>query len=333
MKTTTAPEQAPSSAHILEAFEQLTAREKARAAQIQTRADEAAREEDAVIVERAKAYSVEGIVKGLAELQLSFSDELDTLAKTLTQEADKLHELERAIRVETAHSQQLHDIRVAAEAVNILDKQQRDQLLATEEHIASLRIELSQEQAQTRQQWARQEQEHEQTMALNIAKRDQARALEADEFNYATKTARQKELDQFELERTKTLRELEATDAQRSLDWAKRTQALDERAQEIDALRLEVEAMPTTIEEAVKEAREAAIKRERQNAKVEAELLAKEMDNDAQVYELQMRTLQDKIESQAQQLRELIAQLNAASNQTQSLAAKAIEGSQHRQSA
>lgn len=91
--------------------------------------------------------------------------------------------------------------------------------------------------------------------------------------------------------------------------------------------------MPTTIEEAVKEAREAAIKRERQDAKVESELLAKEMDNDAQVYELQMRPLQDKIESQAQQLRELIAQLNAASNQTQSLAAKAIEGSQHRQSA
>lgn len=333
MKTTT-PDQAPSSAHILEAFNRLTARERARAAQIQTRADEAAREEDALIVERAKAYSVEGIVKGLAELQLSFSAELDTLAKTLTQEADKLHELERAIRVETAHSQQLQDIRVAAEAVNILDKKQREQLLSFEERAAAQRLELSQEQAQTKQLWTRQAQEHEQAMALAIAKRDQERALETDEFNYATQVARQKALDQFEFERTKTLRELEAEDAQRALNWSQRAAALDERSDEIEALRVEVLAIPTTIEEAAKEARESAIKRERQNAKVEAELLAREMDNDAQVYELQMRTLQDKIESQAQQLRELIAQLNAASNQTQSLAAKAIEGSQQqRQSA
>lgn len=333
MKTPLAQPDALKSPQIISAFERLVERQEAKASQIQTKEDQAQHKLDAQIVERASDYSVEGIVKGLAQLELSFSDQLQSLAQTLDQEASKLQELKRAIFVQRGYQQGLQDVKIAAEALNILEQQNREQLKNFETFSQQQRLELEESQREFNEDLAKQKQQLEQEQQEYIKQRDAKRTKEEDEFDYQKTTARQKAQDSFDHEKTAKLRDLEQGQRDHDEDWQRRQAALDKRAQDIEMMRQHLDELPSKIEEATKDARENAIKRERQNAKVEAELLQREMDNDVQVYELQMRTLQDKIEAQAQQLRDLISQLNAASNQTQNLATKAIEGAQHKQSA
>lgn len=86
-----------SSQEILNAFQSLVEKQKTLDAQIETRAEEASRKQDEAIVEQAATYSVEGTVKGLADLQLSLDDGLDGLADILTQESEKTNEPQRNI--------------------------------------------------------------------------------------------------------------------------------------------------------------------------------------------------------------------------------------------
>ena len=124
-----------SSQEILNAFQSLVEKQKTLDAQIETRAEEASRKQDEAIVEQAATYSVEGIVKGLADLQLSFDDDLDGLADTLTQESEKLNELQRAIVVANQQLTYLQDVQIAAEALVILKQKQEEEDANFQNHV------------------------------------------------------------------------------------------------------------------------------------------------------------------------------------------------------
>ena len=105
---------------ILGAFQQLLSERKQVVSKIATKQEAAEREEDKSVVKKASTYTVKSIVKGLADLQLNFGGAVDNLAEKLSVEAPKLEELRRAIRVETQHVEELRNIRVAADALDIL---------------------------------------------------------------------------------------------------------------------------------------------------------------------------------------------------------------------
>ena len=62
---------------------------------------------DKRVVETASTYTVESVVKGLAELQLHFGTDIEGLAARLSTEIRKLEDVRRAIEVETRHLEEL----------------------------------------------------------------------------------------------------------------------------------------------------------------------------------------------------------------------------------
>jgi hypothetical protein len=64
---------------------------------------------EASLVEKASSYTVESIIKGLANVNIYVGNALTDLSRELTAEANKLTEI-RAITIETKHLEELHDI-------------------------------------------------------------------------------------------------------------------------------------------------------------------------------------------------------------------------------
>jgi hypothetical protein len=89
-------------------------------AQGATRAEAAEQAKARDIVERAASYTVESIIKSLADLQVNLGGAIDSLADRLEQEASKLGELRHALSSEGRRLHELRNTRVAAEALEIL---------------------------------------------------------------------------------------------------------------------------------------------------------------------------------------------------------------------
>lgn len=93
---------------------------------IATKQEEADKAKSQEILQAASAYTVDSIVKGLADLQLEFGSILNALSEKLAQENSKLDELNRAIEIETQRLQELQQIRVVADTLDILSQEHQE---------------------------------------------------------------------------------------------------------------------------------------------------------------------------------------------------------------
>jgi hypothetical protein len=81
---------------ISKAFQQILNDRKRIDSRIATKEEEAEKEKNQQILEVASTYTIDGIVKGLADLQLEFGNIVKGLSEKLAKEASKLDELNRA---------------------------------------------------------------------------------------------------------------------------------------------------------------------------------------------------------------------------------------------
>ena len=118
---------------ILAAFQRILAERKKLELKIATRQEEAEKEKNKQILSTASTYTVDSIVKGLADLQLDFGSIVIGLSEKLAKENSKLDELKLALEVETKHLQELQQIRVVADALDILNREHQEKLKTLEQ--------------------------------------------------------------------------------------------------------------------------------------------------------------------------------------------------------
>lgn len=319
-------EQPTSKEEILEAFKAILKRHDADE-QVRTKAEAAIREEDREVVERVAEYTVEGIVKGMAQMQLDFTGALDGLADMLVGESTRLDELRRSIRVERGRLSELGDTKVAAEALALLEREQAERREEFEATAREALDELEAEIAATRTRWAEEQAEHERALEEYAARLTTGR--ERAEADYAYEVARERKLagDKLDARRRELERELDELLEDLEKNWARREAELEAKADEIAALEARAAAFPQELEDATKKARETAIRKTNQEADVDAELTAKQLAADAEVFALQIQELEQLITDQRERIHELNSQLQSASSKAQNLALRAIEGS------
>jgi chaperonin cofactor prefoldin len=91
-------------------------------------------------------------------------------------------------------------------------------------------------------------------------------------------------------------------------------------------VKAKVEAYPQELETAVKRAKEEGKGIAHHQAKVKADLAAKDIEGQKRTYELRIQALLDSIQNQDARIESLSQQLADALKQVQDLAVKAIEG-------
>ncbi len=295
-------------------------------APVATKAEAAEQAKAREIVARAASYTVESIVKSLADVQVELGGAIDGLGDQLEREASKLGELRHALASESSRLDDLRNTRVAAEALEILiqDHKKKDETL--DARAQSERQDLEDKIGKQREAWAREEAERAQARAE--AEAAQARDRKAKEEQYTYEIDRQRKLGTDEFAEKKRLleRSLSETGATRDKNWGEREKVLAAANAEIEALRARAEAAPKQLEEEAKKARERAIGRITAEAKHEAELQERESAANIEVFELRIKALEERIARQVAQLGELQKQLGTALEQGQNLAHKAIEG-------
>ena len=322
--TTTEPK---SREEIEKAFSTLLRAHRQSAGQITTRAEAAERGRDREIVEQASGYTVDNIVKGLAELQLEFSKALEDLSDRMESESAKVGQLQRAIEVERARLAELESLTVAAEALSVLEQDHARKLAELEAKTAEDQAELDAKIAETKAQWEHDAAERAEEAAAFTARRDADRKQAEEEHSYALAREDKLAADRNAEAKRDLERELSAATADKDKDWTSREAALDARAQEIEALRAKVAGKDEAIEKAESDARAAAISSVKRDAAHEAELAARDLAADTEVFGLEIENLEATIAEQTKELEGLSSRLRDALGQAQKLASQALEGS------
>ncbi|BDA67403.1 hypothetical protein RIVM261_081370 [Rivularia sp. IAM M-261] len=309
---------------LMQAFEQIIAERKPIESKIATKLEVAEKAKNKQILEAASTYTVDSIVKSLADLQLEFGAIVNSLSEKLAKENSKLDELNRGIEIETTLLQEIQQVRVVADAVDILTQEHQEKLKTLEQDTLQKREELSKEAAQARKDWLKEQAEFDEAVQVYNQLLFKQRQQETEDYQYKLENTRKINTDAYEAKKRNLERELKEGAITREKNWAEREITLKANQTLLGEYQNIVTAFPAELEEAVKKAREEAIKDTSQKAKVEADLLEKEWEGAKQSYELKVKSLEETIQKQVEQIESISTQLQTTLKQAQDLAMRAF---------
>lgn len=306
-----------SKAEILEAYENVVAKQSEFSSMVPAdkRVEEMIKVEEKKLVERASSYTVEGIVKGLADLHVHIGKALGELSEKLTTEAVKLEDLKKAIEIESRSLEEIRDIRVAADALAVLIQEYETKRSSFEE-----------EAARRREEWQREQGEHDAMVRQRNETLAREREREREEYEYTLSLTRKKERDAYEQEKADLERALKEEKTAHERRFAEREADLAARESELTELRKRAETFQNSLEEAVREAEERVAATVKEKAETAGRILAKEVEGEKKVLELKIANLQELVKKQEAQVESLTKQLADANAEVQAIAVKAIEG-------
>ncbi len=313
-----------SKAKILQNFQQILAENKKIESKVETKEQEAEKAKNKQLLEVASTYTIDSIVKGLADLQLDFGSVINGLSEKLSAESSKLDELKRGIEIETAQLQQLQQIRVVADALYILTQEHQEKITALEQSAASQREVIEKDTIQKRKVWEKEQQEFDTTFEERSTLIIKERQQETADYRYELDRSRKVETDEYEETKRKLERELQQSTREKEKNWVEREKVLSDNQAEFAKNQTKASGFEEELKQAHVKAKEEAIQEVSREAKVKADLVDKEWEGTKQGYELKVQSLQQTIGRQAEQIAEISAQLQATMKQAQDLAMKAF---------
>ncbi len=312
---------------LMQAFQQIIVDRKKLENKIATKQEEAEKAKNKETLEAASTYTIDSIVKGLADLQLEFGSIVNQLSEKLATQNSKLDELNRAREIATQNLQEFQQIRIVADTLDILTQEHQEKLKILEEDIRSKRETLEKEIAQKRKEWQKEQAEYEEALQAYNESLAKQRSLETDEYQYKLETTRKLNTDAYEAIKRDSEREIQENTQHKEKDWAEREKIFKQRQPLFTEYQQKITAFPNEMEEAIKKAREEAIKETSQKAKVEADLFEKDWESTKQSYEAKIQSLEQTIQKQVEQIEGISVQLQTALKQAQDLAMRAFDGS------
>ena len=270
---------------------------------------------------------MESIIEGLTRLQLNFGGAVSDLSEKLTLEAFQLQEVQRKVAEETEQLVSLHNLEVTDGSLDNLIQQYEDSSKTFNEEFRLRREEVEQTITEARKTWIKEQEEHRRLIKERNETQSKTRQRDDKEYSYDLTLQRKLSDEEYEQEKKRLYRELEEFQATQEKQWAEREKGIVEQENQFNELKAKVEAMPKELEAAIKRAKDEGRGIASHQAKVKADLIAKEIEGTKRNYEVRIQSLQENIQNQDTRLQTLSKQLDAALKQVQDLAVKAIEGS------
>ncbi len=269
---------------------------------------------------------METIIDGLNQLQLNFGSAISDLSEKLVLEAIKLQEIRTTVTEETEQLASLHNLQANDTDLDDLIQQYEDSAKTYNEEFRLRQEELVQAITQAKKAWAKEQEDYRRTIKERNETLQKTCHRDTKEYTYELNLERKLTNDTYEQERKRLYQELAEFQKTQEKQWAEREQAMSDRETQFADLKAKVEAMPRELETAIKRAKEEGKGIAQHQAKVKADLTAKEIEGQTKTYELRIDFLEETISDQQTRLQSLTKQLDAALKQVQDLAVKAIEG-------
>lgn len=269
---------------------------------------------------------MESIIEGLNRLQLNFGGAVSDLSEKLTLEAFKLQEVQRKVTEEREQLTALHNLEVTDGSLDTLIQQYEDSSKTFGEELKQRQEEVEQAITEARKAWSKEQEERRRAIKERNETFGKTRQRDDKEYSYDLNLQRKLSDEEYEQEKKRLYAELDEVKQTQEKQWAEREKAIADRETQFAELKAKVEAMPKDLENAIKRAKEEGKGIATHQAKVKADLAAKEIEGAKRNYEVRLQALQETIQNQDTRLQTLSKQLDAALKQVQDLAVKAIEG-------
>lgn len=269
---------------------------------------------------------MEAIVAELNQLQLNFGGAVSDLSEKLTLEAVKLQAIRQSVTEEVQQLETLHNLQVIETSLDDLIQQYETQSKAYNEELSQRRETVEQEITDARKAWTKEQDNHRRSIKERNETTTKTQQRDVQEYNYDLNLVHKLDTEAAEQEKKQLYQALEELRQAQAKQWADREKVIADRETRWAELKAKVEAMPKDLETAVKRAKEEGKGIAYHQAKVKADLLAKEVEGSKRTYELRLQSLLATIENQDGRIQTLSKQLDAALKQVQDLAVKAIEG-------
>jgi hypothetical protein len=277
--------------------------------------EEVARLREAEVRQAVEGISVESVVQRISGLNLDISKALGGLSEQLVEEVGRLASVHDAVELEKRELARLHQLDVAATALDQLVQDYARQKQELEQEIAARRA-AWEEEARTAER-ERKEQEE------NLRKQ---RQREIDDYEYKKALERKKTQDKYDEEMR--LLERKNQEKQEALEksWQLRDAALKEREEELVRLRKEAEQFPKTLQREIERAAAEAARQAEARFEQQILVLKKDAEAEKRLADLRIKVFEDAAAQQAATIAALQKQLEEAKQQVQDIAVKAIEG-------
>lgn len=265
--------------------------------------------------EETDRFTVETIVKELANLKLSLNRTLTDISDRLISEVNTLEAIKKEIQVETNHLTDIHNIQVEADSLNNLMHLHEEKKRNIEQEMKAIK-----------EQWEKEQRDHELAVKERDERLKREREREQEEYSYVLSMKRKKEKDTYEEEKSLMQRQLALEKDLKMKDIKEREQALKQQEEELLELREKVKDYPVELSKTIDKVRQETKTQVERELRQKAELQNREIEGDKKVYELKIKNLEDTMLKQAMQIEGLSKQLDTSSKQVITIANKAIEG-------
>jgi hypothetical protein len=320
----------PDSKTLLKQFEALRAEQKQQETRIATREQLDSRERDRALVQETAAHTPETLFQALAKLQTTFEETNDRLAKSMAAEVKRLADIQRAREVEQARLISLNNVRLAAEALDILRQEHQQALQTLDARYQKQFEQLDQEISQQRRAWTEEQESHDASRAKQLEALRKKRRQEEEEYTYQLARQYGEQEAAHDKRRREWERQLAEERQTREKAWAARETELASRQPELVDYQGRLEHMPQQLLEATQKARDDGFRDTVREEEHKAALLDKERTAKKQTWELRVEALNRTIAEQKAKLADLAEQLQSVSTQAQQLAMTAVAtGKEH----
>ena len=264
----------------------------------------------------------------LMQLQSGFGTSVSDLSEKLTAEASKLEELRDRVDEEVAQLTELHDLsEIEDDTLHNLVTQYQDSAKQFREELERQRETLEQEVSGSQEAWAKEREERQRFVKERNEEHRKTRQRDAQEYEYELELQRRLDEEQYEATQERLYRALEEMQQEREEALDEREKEICDREKQFHEYKTKVEEHPQELEATIKRGKDSGRNIGHYQAKVKADLKAKEIEGRKQAYELRLQSLSETIANQDARIASLSGQLDSALKQVQDLAVKAIEGS------
>ncbi len=266
-------------------------------------------------------------IESLAKIQLGFGSAANELSEQLTTKASRLAEIKQIVEEQLEQLQQLHDLEVAEDTLDNLIQTYEENNSAYQEEFNQLSETLNREIQELKEAWQKEQEEYQRSIKERNENLSKNRQRDASTYKYDLERARHLEVDEYEQQQKELYKQLDEFEQEAEKQWNEREKTIAEKEKQFEELKVKVEAFPQQKEAAIRKATEEGKGIAHYQAKVKANLLAKDVEGQKAFYEQRIQSLELTINNQETRVQSLSKQLESALKQVQDLAVKAIEGS------
>ncbi|AFM02977.1 hypothetical protein Fleli_0502 [Bernardetia litoralis DSM 6794] len=292
-----------------------------------TKEESVAKVKEVTLLQTARTYTPDNIIKGLGTLQLTFADTLTQWSKKLQDESEKRSQIEEAIIIEKKRLENLHQVKLAADALYLL-KQEHESKLAELTEAHQKRMELM---ANSRKEdetfWAKEIHLFEKEVKESEERTKKNRLQEEERFGYDLERNTQLATDAFEGQKKQTHRKLAEQKTEKEKAWSLREEILKEKDEKHQKNLVLIAEFDEKLKNEVKKSREKAANEATKEGKAVAELMEREETANAQIFAEQIEDLKLNVETGKSEVDNLTIQLKNALEQVQSLSLRAFDNS------